>query len=68
VYYELVAERYDIPMRALLEIAPLYFILLAELSLKKRRQRLEDADKAFEGYIELLPEHLPHGRVAYSDF
>lgn len=66
--YELVAQRYDIPMRALLEIAPLCFTLLAELSLKKRRQRLEDLAVAFGGYTTLLPKHLPHGRVATSDF
>jgi len=66
--YELVAQRYDIPMRALFEVMPLCFTLLAELSLKKRRQRLEDLDKAFDGYAMLLPKHLPHGHVAYSDF
>ena len=66
--YELVAQRYDIPMRALLEIMPLCFTLLAELSLKKRRQRLEDLAEAFDGYTTLLPKHLPHGHVAYSDF
>lgn len=64
----LVEQRYGISAKRQLDMAPLFTALLAEMSLRERRQKLEDLSKAFEEFSANLPGHLSHGEVARSDF
>jgi len=63
-----VEQRYGISAVRQLEMAPLFTALLAEMSLRDRRQKLEELANAFEEYSANLPRHLSHGEVARSDF
>ena len=67
LHYGLVARRYGVSARALFDIAPLCFALVAEQSLAKRRRRLAEVEAAIDAYLTLLPNHLPHGYVAEND-
>ena len=49
--YDLVCDRYDVGMHLILEGAPIFFALLAEMSLADRRRRVEDMKAS-------MPEHL----------
>ncbi len=64
----LVEQRYGISAKRQLDMAPLFTALLAEMSLRDRRQKLEDLSNSFEEYSANLPAHLSHGEVARSDF
>ena len=64
----LVEQRYGISAKRQLDMAPLFTALLAEMSLRDRRQKLEDLSNAFEEYSANLPAHLSHGESARSDF
>lgn len=64
----LVEQRYGISAKRQLDMAPLFIALLAEMSLRDRRQKLEDLSNAFEEYSANLPVHISHGEVARSDF
>lgn len=67
LHYGLVARRYGMSARALFDIGPLCFALVAEQSLAKRRRRLAEIEAAIDAYLALLPNHLPHGYVAEND-
>ena len=64
----LVEQRYGISAKRQLDMAPLFTALLAEMSLRDRRQRLEDLSSAFEEYSANLPIHLSHGEAARAFF
>lgn len=64
----LVEQRYGISAKRQLDMAPLFTALLAEMSLRDRRQKLEDLSNAFEEYSANFPAHLSHGEVARTDF
>ena len=53
--YDLACERYGVEWRLILEGAPVFFTLLAEMSLAERRRRVEDM-KA------IIPDHLYSNR------
>lgn len=62
--YGLVRERYGVTAKALIETAPLFFALLAEGSLKWRREKLAEAREAI-GRLEA--QHDPAGRLPFGD-
>jgi transcriptional regulator with XRE-family HTH domain len=59
--FSLAALRYGIPVSLIVELAPLLFVLLAEGSLKERRERIEELESAFDSISSLNPKfpHLP---------
>lgn len=61
--YGLVGRRYGVTARALIEMAPLFFTLLAEGSLKWRRKKLAEAREAIE---RLEAQHDRVGRLPYG--
>ena len=60
--YGLVGRRYGVTARALIEMAPLFFALLAEGSLRWRRKKLAQAREA----IEQLEAQHGQGRLPYG--
>lgn len=61
--YALTKQRYGVPASALIEMAPLLFTLLAEGSLRQRRERLT---RVREAIAELRGQHDAAGRLAYG--
>ena len=61
--YQLTSRRYRVPASALIEMAPLMFTLLAEQSLRHRRERVERMEEIAE---ELHNQHDAAGRLPYS--
>jgi transcriptional regulator with XRE-family HTH domain len=66
--YRRVAHHYGVSPTDLIEAAPWTFTMLAEGSLADRKQRLADADVAFEEAMARLPSHLRHGETARGRF
>lgn len=68
--YELISLRYGIEVRALTELAPLCFAVIAEMSLADRRARLAelraayDARASMRGDLGYLPYRATHDPVA----
>ena len=56
----LVAERYNVRPREVLELAPLLFLIVAERSLLERRRRLREIYTAISDAEERLLEHCAH--------
>jgi transcriptional regulator with XRE-family HTH domain len=58
---ELVARRYGVSRRTIIELAPLLFYIAAEQSLSRRRQRLEEISEAADSLNDLQSKipHLP---------
>ncbi|WP_406721602.1 helix-turn-helix transcriptional regulator [Thioclava litoralis] len=61
--YALTKQRYGVPASALIEMAPLLFTLLAEGSLRRRRELLA---RAREAIAVLNGQHDAAGRLAYG--
>ncbi|WP_176082970.1 helix-turn-helix transcriptional regulator [Martelella sp. HB161492] len=61
--YALIKRRYGVPASALIEMAPLLFTLLAEDSLRQRREHLTRIRAAI---AELRGQHDAAGRLAYA--
>ena len=57
---QLVAERYKVQPREILELAPLLFLIVAEHSLLARKQRLEEIFNVLEETREKLLENSAH--------
>jgi transcriptional regulator with XRE-family HTH domain len=64
----LVGHHYGVSVTDLVEAAPWMFTLLAEMSLADRKQRLADAEVAFEEAMARLPSHLGHGELGRWNF
>ena len=61
----LVAERYDVRARDVLELAPLLFLIVAERSLLERKRRLDEVEVVLEDADQRVREYVPHlGLVA----
>ena len=56
--YGLVAEQYGVETRQIIKAAPMLFTLLAEMSLKERRRRAEEAEEAIDAFNRICPEHM----------
>ena len=56
----LVAARYDVRSGEVLEVAPLLFLIVAELSLLERKRRLEEINTALHDAEEKLLENCAH--------
>lgn len=63
---ELVGERYGVTRQQIIEAAPLLFYLVAEQSLRWRRQRLEAMNAAIASLQDAVPKYFP-GRASYED-
>jgi transcriptional regulator with XRE-family HTH domain len=65
----LVAQRYFVRRWQIVELAPLLFCWAAEMSLRQRRQRLSDLERACETTRSLEREmkHLPAPNLVYSE-
>ena len=55
---QLVALRYNIKPRDVVELAPLLFLIIAERSLMDRKQRLDELDVLIEEASRSLPKHM----------
>ena len=55
----LVAKRYGVGRRTIIEVAPLLFYIAAEQSLSRRRQRLEEIRNAAD-FLNHLQSKIPH--------
>lgn len=66
--FDLVEQRYKIPVRMQIGLAPLFSTMLAEMSLAKRRERLARMRAAFKDTIALVPRCLQTAEVAHNDF
>jgi transcriptional regulator with XRE-family HTH domain len=65
--FALVEDRYGIAMRRQLDLAPLAVAILAELSLKARRENLQEAVAAFQATEHALPANLQHIGAAQEE-
>lgn len=63
---QLVAERYNVRPRVVLESAPLLFLIVAELSLLERKRRLENIKKVLEQTRENLRENFRQNYASYN--
>ena len=63
---QLVAERFDVRPRDVLELAPLLFLIVAERSLLARKRRLQESYAALEETEKKLLKHCTHLRGAIS--
>ena len=62
IAYDLVEKHYGVGMRSLVYAAPMLFTLLAEMSLRERRRRLEKMKEEWEAYERNVPQYMiPHG-------
>jgi transcriptional regulator with XRE-family HTH domain len=66
---KLVAERYDVAQSQIVELAPFLFCWAAETSLRQRRERVSEVDRARENAQNLEREirHLPVPNFTYSE-
>ncbi len=58
--YGLVADQYGVETTQILKAAPMFFTLLAEMSLNERRRRLEEMEKNsenFPGHFHYIPDY-----------
>jgi len=55
----LVSIRYGVPVHSIVELAPFLFAWAAEMSLKRRAERLTELEK-IEAELEAMEEHFPH--------
>ena len=58
ISYDLVEEHYGVGMQKLIDVAPMLFTLLAEMSLNVRRRRAEEAEEAIDAFNRIRPEHM----------
>ena len=58
ISYALVKENYGVGMQKVINVAPLLFTLLAEMSLNERRRRAEEAEEAIDAFNRICPEHM----------
>ena len=58
ISYDLVKEHYGVGMQKLINVAPMLFTLLAEMSLSDRRRRLKEAEDAINTFNQVQPEHI----------
>lgn len=58
ISYDLVKEHYGVGMQKLINVAPMLFTLLAEMSLSDRRRRLKEAEDAINTFNQVRPEHI----------
>ncbi len=66
--FTFVEERYGIPPKRQIDMAPLFTAILAELCLRERTEKLEINSSAFENYYDTLPKHLQQGQEARTYF
>ncbi len=66
--YSFTMRHYGVSVDDLIAAAPWMFTLLAEMSLKDRRQKLDAANEAFKAAMDRVPNHLKHARIASSYF
>ncbi len=59
---QLVALRYNVRPLEVVELAPLLFLIIAELSLLERKRRLDELNAEIEQALQRLPKHV-HGSV-----
>ncbi len=67
--FALAALHYQVPVARIVELAPLLFVVAAEQSLKRRREKLDELTRAFDD-VEALQSnflHLPPS-IASSDY
>ena len=72
--YDLIKRRYDVSATEVINMAPLFFVLLAEGCLAQRREKLKKADEAIEllsqdnesGYRIIFFESVGHVSNAYK--
>lgn len=65
--YDLVAHRYHVTSKSIMDAAPLLFALLAEMSLQERRQRLAEFESAVDEAVGIAPRHLKSAYIANND-
>ena len=58
ISYDLVKENYGVGMQKIINVAPMLFTLLAEMSLADRRRRLKEAEDAIDAFNRICPEHM----------
>ena len=58
ISYDLVKENYGVGMQKIINVAPMLFTLLAEMSLNERRRRAEEAEEAIDAFNRVRPEHI----------
>ena len=58
IAYDLVREHYGVGMQKIINVAPMLFTLLAEMSLAERRRRLKEAEEAIDAFNRVSPEHI----------
>lgn len=63
--YNMVTHVYGIPIRSQVEMAPLFTALLAEASLKWRRERVVQIEEAAERLMDLGHGHFSFANAAY---
>ena len=63
--YTLLKQRYGVNATDIINMAPLFFTLLAEGSLAWRRERVEAADEAMERAVSFGEGHLSFMKAAY---
>ena len=66
ISYDLVEEHYGVGMQKLIDVAPMLFTLLAEMSLNVRRRRAEEAEEAIDAFNRIRPEHM--GGRSWDDY
>jgi len=60
--FELAARRYGVSVTKIAALAPLLFVILAEESLRQRRNNVEECRTKYDKYLEaksLIPYHIP---------
>jgi transcriptional regulator with XRE-family HTH domain len=57
--FELVARRYGVSVAKIAQLAPLLFVIVADASLRHRREKLHEFEAALD-HISELGSHLPH--------
>ena len=56
--FDLLESIYGVDMRQVVNVAPMLFTLLAEMSLNERRRRAEEAEEAIDAFNRICPEHM----------
>ena len=66
--YDLIKRRYGVSATEIINMAPLFFMLLAEGSLARRREKLEEAEEAIKRLNQIETAHRMFGVIAdYGD-
>lgn len=64
--YDLVEQRYGVGYEALINMAPLFFVLLAEGSLAWRREKMGEADE-IAWKLDKISQEIPHVGVNFGE-